>query len=138
MVVVSPIMDILCKVVRLEQTHEGALGAMLLNDHYFCSTIEPDNGDPERFQIPEGIYYCKPFHGTRFPNTFEIVVPNHTALLFHAGNTEKDTTGCVVVGQYPAKLMGDRAVLNSGVTFEKFMSHLKNKMYFYTLFTNYY
>jgi len=131
-------MGIECKIVRLEQSVQGALGAMLLYGHYFCSTLEPDDNDPDRFQIPEGRYYCKRFHGEKFKNTFEIVVQDHTALLFHAGNIEADSRGCVLLGQYPGKLMGQRAVLNSGNTFMKFMGLLYNVNDFNIEFVNFY
>jgi hypothetical protein len=112
------------KIVRLEQGVDGALGAMLLYGHYFCSTLEPDNNDPKRFQIPAGVYKCKRFHGARWGNTFEIIVQGHTALLFHSGNVEEASLGCVLLGQYPGKLNNQRAVLNSGATFKKFISVL--------------
>jgi hypothetical protein len=116
----------ICKIVRLEQSIEGALGAMVLYGHYFCSVLMPDNNDPKRFQIPAGIYKCRRYHGTKWTDTFEIIVPGHTALLFHSGNTETESLGCILLGQYPDKLKGQRAVLNSGATFEKFMNLLSN------------
>jgi hypothetical protein len=112
------------KIIRLEQGVDGALGAMLLYGHYFCSTLEPDNNDSKRYQIPAGIYECKRFHGAKWKDTFEIIVPGHTAVLFHSGNKEEDTLMCVLLGQYPAKLNNQRAVLNSGATFKKFMDVL--------------
>ena len=128
----------ICKIIRLEQTEEGALGALLLFGHYFCSTLEPDNEDSVRFQIPEGTWYCKKFKGVKYKNTYEVVIPDHTALLFHPGNLEEDTTGCILLGQYPSKLKGDRAVLNSGVTFQKFIAILRGIEWFYTKIVNYY
>jgi len=119
-------MNPICKIVRLEQSVEGSLGAMVLYGHYFCSILMPDNNDPKRFQIPAGIYKCKRYHGTKWKDTFEIVVPGHTGLLFHSGNREEDSLGCPLLGQYPDKLKGQRAVLNSGATFEKFMNLLNN------------
>jgi len=111
---------------RLEQTDQGALGALVLDGQCFCSFLMPDAGDPNRFQIPEGQYKCKRFHGTTWKDTFEIVVEGHTALLFHSGNVEAHSMGCVLLGQYPGKLKGQRAVLNSGVTFKEFMRRLEN------------
>ncbi len=116
----------LIKIIRLEQTDEGALGSMILNGQLWCTTLEPDEGDPVKSQIPAGKYPCKPFHGTKWPDTYEIIVPGHEAVLFHAGNTEDATQMCVVLGQYPGKLkvgsVERRAVLNSGDTFKNFMA----------------
>ncbi len=129
-------MKIKARILRLEETVEGALGVLLLNNRYFCSTLEPDKNDPVRYQIETGIYYCKRYSSEKFPNTFEVIVPGHTALLFHAGNVEEDTTGCIILGQYPGKLRESRAVLNSGATFKLFMSMLEGVDYFYCQFYN--
>jgi len=114
------------KIIRLEQTTEGALGSLILDGEYFCSFLMPDAGDPDRFQIPAGKYKCRRYHGTKWKDTFEIVVEGHTALLFHSGNTEVDSQGCVLLGQYPGKLGENRAVLNSGATFKRFMERMVN------------
>ena len=122
-------MEPLVKIVRLEQTHEGAIGSMVLDNRLFCTTLEPDAHDLVRSQIPEGVYLCKRFHGTKYPDTYEIIVPGHSAVLYHAGNIEEHSTMCVLLGQYPDKLTGVRAVLNSGKTFELFMEIMRIKKY---------
>jgi len=108
-------------IVRLEETSQGILGVMLIYGQIFCFTLEPDANDPDRFSIPAGMYHCRRFRGTKWPTTFEILVPGHTALLFHAGNVEADTEGCILLGETTSKLTGHRAVLNSGRTFARFM-----------------
>jgi hypothetical protein len=112
------------RLVRLEQTDQGALGVLLLNNEIFCFTLEPDANEKGKLYIKQGVYHCQRFHGTKWPNTFEIVVPGHTAVLFHAGNTEADTLGCVLLGATTGKLKGYRAVLNSGATFREFMARM--------------
>lgn len=114
------------KIVRLEQSSQGALGALLFNNVIFCFTLQPDANDKERFCIPVGDYICKRFHGTKWPNTFEIVVEGHEALLFHAGNTEVDSEGCILLGSSVFKLKGYRAISNSGLTFKLFMETLQD------------
>ncbi len=54
--------------------------------------------------IPTGTYRCVP-HGWepsspfKYKNTWQLLnVPNRTAILIHAGNTHKDTQGCLLVG----------------------------------------
>lgn len=114
------------KIVRLEQTNQGALGVMVVDGIIFCFTLEPDKDEKGKLYIPQGAYYCKRFHGEKWPNTFEIVVPEHYAVLFHSGNTEADTQGCILLGATTGKLKGNRAVLNSGVTFQSFLDLTKN------------
>jgi hypothetical protein len=116
-------------IVRLEHSLQGELGALLFDGVIFCFTLQPDSLDTLRFHIPEGNYIAKRFHGTKWPNTFEIVgegTKGHSALLFHAGNTEVDSLGCTLLGSSVGKLKGYRAVSNSGLTFKLFLEFTKN------------
>ena len=112
------------KLVRLETSPQGALGVLILDGEIFCCTLQPDAADLKRFYIPAGKYTCKRFHGTKWPDTFEIIVQGHTALLFHAGNVEEHSEGCILLGASFGRLKGNRAVLNSGATFSVFMKKL--------------
>ena len=126
------------RLVRLEQSKDGALGSLLIDGKLFCSTLEPDANDPERFQIPAGEYICKRFHGTKWTDTFEIPVEGHTALLFHSGNVEGDTVGCILLARQPSYLGKYRAVLNSGFTFREFLRIMKNEQEFQLIIQDYY
>lgn len=109
---------------RLEQTGEGALGTLLFDGRLFCTTLEPDAGDPERNQIPAGIHPIKHFSGTKFKNTLEVIVPAHFAVLFHSGNLERHSTMCVLLAYEPGYLMEKkkrvRAILNSRKAYRRF------------------
>lgn len=119
------------RIVHLEQSEQGALGALLFDGEIFCFTLQPDINDPKRFYIPPGEYICRRFHGVKWPDTFEIVRPGtngvdgHTDLLFHAGNAETDSLGCILLGSSVFKLKGFRAVSNSGLTFKLFLDYTK-------------
>ena len=108
------------RIVRLENTEQGVLGSLVIDGSIFCFTLQPDPTDTH-FSIPVGNYLCRRFHGTKWTNTFEIIVPGHTALLFHAGNVEDNSEGCILLGATVGKLKGNRAVLNSGDTFKSFI-----------------
>ncbi len=110
------------KIVRLEHSNQGALGVLLLDGSIFCFTLEPDKDEKGKLYISQGVYHCQRFHGNKWKDTFEILVPGHTAVLFHSGNTEADTLGCVLLGATTGKLKGNRAVLNSGQTFQGFLA----------------
>ncbi len=125
------------KIIRVEEGKEGTFGVLLLNDSAFCVTLElPWAGNqPQISCIPEGQYICKrrksylveKITKAEWDNTFEVTsVPGRTGVLFHAGNTTEDTHGCILVAQYFGKLRGDRAVLNSGATFNAFMTITRN------------
>jgi hypothetical protein len=52
-------------------------------------------------RIPEGVYDLAPHSGSEFKDTFVISNENvspERAILFHAGNTPADTTGCLMPG----------------------------------------
>ena len=122
------------KVIRLEESEQGTLGAMTIDGEAFCCTLEPSDEDNQRniSCIPRGDYVASRIKSPRFGDTFEVLdVPGRTYILFHAGNTERNTKGCVLLGQYFGKLKGERAVLNSGNTFKAFLKRMKDVDSFY-------
>lgn len=112
--------------IRIEQTEEGAIEVLLFDDKLFCVTLEPDNADPKRFQIPPGVYPLNHFDGNRWKNTLEITVPGHSDLLFYAGDVEDPSLGSTILGSEAGKLKNKkkRAVLNSGNTFKRFQKEI--------------
>jgi len=112
-------------ITRVETSPDGALGVLSIGGTAFCWTLQPDPTD-KHFFIPEGEYDYKRFHGTKHPDTFEIVVPGHIALLFHSGNTEDDTEGCIILGSDKAyDITEKRCVIKSRFAFNAFMDKLK-------------
>lgn len=54
---------------------------------------------PTKSCIPSGTYTCKAVQSPKFGATYEVTkVPGRSHILFHAGNTEEDTLGCLLVG----------------------------------------
>ena len=124
------------RIVRMEDTEAGVLGALLLDDELFCATLEdPDLDNQVGIScIPEGVYLCKRVKSPRFGDTFEVTkVPGRTHILFHPGNTQRDTRGCVLLGQYWGKLQGDRAIMNSGDSFRGFIKATEGVSEFWLL-----
>jgi hypothetical protein len=79
-------------------------------------------------KIPKGVYLCqRGIHqliGMAQPfETFEITgVPGHTNLLFHAGNFNRDSEGCILLGQDMAPAGSGEMITNSKATFATFMN----------------
>jgi hypothetical protein len=83
-------------------------------DHYFCDTLEPTwrdytNGAYKvkgRSAIPEGRYAVVISYSPKFEAWLPILlgVPKFEGIRIHAGNTAKDTEGCILVGKN--KLVG--------------------------------
>lgn len=81
-------------------------------------------------KIPEGFFTCvrgeHHLHGMKNPfTTFEVTgVAGHAGLLFHWGNLNRDSEGCILLGDQVsagAGAQGTEMILNSRVTFKKFM-----------------
>lgn len=114
------------KLIRVEENpYHGTFGVLLLDDEVFCVTLEPpDKQNQKRISnIPPGEYICKPVKSPKFGNTWEVTgVPERSHILFHAGNTKEHTLGCILLGETFGKLKSDqRGILNSGVTFRRFL-----------------
>lgn len=117
------------KIIRLEESFQGTFGVFLICSQVFCVTLEPTDKFNERniSSIPAQQYTCKKIRSPRFGETFEIAdVPGRSHVLFHKGNVGSSTAGCVLLAQYFGKLQGNRAILNSGATFKKFMEIMKD------------
>ncbi len=78
-------------------------------------------------KIPNGTFTCKRgqhrLHGmTNAFTTFEITgIAGHDNLLFHWGNYNKDSDGCVLVGKSVAFVAGSKMITQSRITFDQLM-----------------
>lgn len=93
---------------------ESTLGAVYLNDRFCCFSLEdqpqPNGKILAETRIPAGTYqlrlktdgrmhadYTKKYPEHR--GMLELVdVPDFTGVLIHTGNTDRDTAGCILVG----------------------------------------
>jgi len=113
------------ELIRLEESEQGTLGALRIDKELFCATLEPADRENAvgRSSIPAQQYRCTRHDSAKFGKTWEVAdVPGRSAILFHAGNIAGHTEGCILLGQHWGKLSGDRAVLNSGATFQAFLA----------------
>jgi hypothetical protein len=109
------------KIVTLKRTHfspiDGWRGNIDDDGKVFAVTLE----DP-KLCIKAGEYICnRDFYHKGNYETFEIIVPDRERILFHKGNTEADTLGCVLIGESYGELMGREAILDSNGGFTEFM-----------------
>ena len=83
-------------------------------------------------KIPSGAYQCERgvhrlSHGSAF-ETFEVQgVYGHWGLLFHAGNRNEDSNGCILIGE---TRISNVMIGRSRVAFLAFMDLLKNARVF--------
>ena len=105
-------------------------GGGLEGASYFCDTLEPTwrdyrNGGRKikgRSAIPEGRYAVVITWSPRLKQWLPLLlgVPMFSGIRIHAGNTAKDTAGCILVGQNLKRGM----VLNSRI----WLKRLKDKI----------
>lgn len=121
--------------MRTDFLSTGIFG-LLSADHsaWQCFTLEHAyqdfNQNPPEWvsKLPAGIYLCKrgmhQLTGMKAPfETFEITnVPGHSEILFHMGNFNDDSAGCVLLG---GNRQGDQSISHSIVTFNSFMNLLE-------------
>jgi len=91
--------------IRDTFTKESTIGKLFINGESFCDTLENPWLDNQRniSCIPEGQYKVRlrlPRESATRDYLHLLVqdVPNRTYILFHRGNTAKDTSGCILVG----------------------------------------
>ena len=93
-------------ILRDTFTEESTIGELFLNGERFCDTLELPFRDNQRSVscIPTGEYKVR----LRLPResaTRDYIhllvqdVPSRDYILFHRGNSAKDTRGCILVGQ---------------------------------------
>jgi hypothetical protein len=119
------------KIIRVE-THPdyGTFGVMTIGGTATCVTLEPYSRDNASNVscIPTGQYICKRYSSRKYPDTFEITgIQGRSYVLFHAGNVDENTAGCVLLGSEFGTLGGDRAILESGKAFNSFINNFKGQ-----------
>jgi hypothetical protein len=107
----------------------GVFGYLLTEDGAaICETLEHDFGGKPI--VPPGKYTCvKGEHclknGRPF-TTFEVTgVPGHWGILFHCGNKNADSQGCILVGD-TFDSNGEGMILGSRNAFKRFMEYVGN------------
>lgn len=113
------------KIKRNSHLKEATLGTLTIEgvktDPIY--TLEnPKRATDKDSRIPAGVYKCKPYSGTKYRDVYIVLdVPNRSAILLHWGNFERDTEGCVLLGN-KFTLKPEHAVLESKRCFERFRS----------------
>lgn len=136
--------------LTLKRRYRGSqytIGSLYINNQYFCDTLEDrDRGLSQQMSldniklkkvygstaIPTGTYrinmnitsnkfrsrsWAIPYKG-KIPRLLN--VPGFDGVLIHPGNTDKDTYGCILVGENKVK----GQVINSQNTWKKLMEKL--------------
>lgn len=121
-------MDLTLK--RISYTEEGTFGVLLTEyNKPFAVTLERPWLDNRRMVscIPTNEYICRRVNSPKFGNTFEVIdVPNRSHILFHKGNIDDDSHGCILVGEQFGTLNDNTAILASKQGFAEFLNITSN------------
>ena len=94
------------RVIREPSTTAATMGILLIDGVFTCWTLEDVVREvkiPGETAIPAGRYDVRLSFSQRFQKLLpEFTVPNFTGIRIHAGNTQADTAGCVLVGRVRA------------------------------------
>lgn len=101
---------------RMDKNEKYTTGKLYVDGMYFCDTLEDRVRDlskekkvPGETAIPAGKYRVmvtmSPRFGRMLPRLLN--VPYFDGILIHRGNTTKDTSGCILVGEntQPGKVL---------------------------------
>ena len=115
---------------RIHTSDSGTFGVVCDGHHGepFCVSLELPykNNEPNISCIPSGVYECLRKQSPRFGDTFEvrggIIEGTRTHILFHKGNSIKDSKGCILL----AEGFGEGSYIErSRVAFDEFLDRTK-------------
>ncbi len=125
-------------IFRLERSVygvDGILGILYDDKLEQCAVVLEHaytEGNGYKAKLPDGTYTCQrgthKLHNSIPFETFEVMdVPGHDNILFHQGNYNKDSEGCLLLGASKANQANKEVMItNSKATFSKFMDKLKD------------
>lgn len=95
------------KLKRTDYKETYTVGRLYINNNYFCDTLEDRCRDLSKEKkiysqtaIPKGVYKLVISYSPRFKRLLPLLldVPFFEGIRIHAGNSSKDTSGCILVG----------------------------------------
>ena len=111
---------------RVSYSPIGTFGVLIREDKVpFAVTLEdPDKNNQVGIScIPVGMYTCKRINSPKFGITFTVLdVPGRTHILFHKGNTQKNTRGCILIGEQFDPVLGTEGITHSKKGYNEFMT----------------
>ena len=110
--------------IRITEINDGTFGVFLDDRIPFAVTVERPWLNNQRLIscIPVGSYTCFRVNSPKFGNTFEVIaVAGRTEILFHKGNVDDDSHGCIIIGEQFESLGGKIAVIASEKGFGEFL-----------------
>jgi len=103
---------------RAYKTGDVTLGMLQIKDldHDPIYTLEnPWLGNQDWIScIPTGTYECVPYSSEKYPDVYKVVfVKDRDDILFHWGNYERNTAGCILLGLGSMPMKDEPAIQRS-------------------------
>ena len=103
---------------------DRTIGELHCEGEFVAFTMEPGGADTDAPRVPVGFYHLERHDapGLKFKDTWALCgsVVSHepregmrSAVLFHAGNYDEQTLGCILLGERIGRLKDETAMLNS-------------------------
>jgi len=116
------------EIVRLEESETGTIGVLKFNKEVLCYTLEESDNlnKVDVSSVPAQQYIIERYDSQRFGRPLFRLrnVPGRTSICIHAGNTEDDTAGCILLGKQIDGSKGKKWLLYSLDALDEFMGHL--------------
>ena len=103
-------------IVRETYTDESVIGKLYLNGEFISYTLELawNNNEKSISCVPRGVYDCKvrlakDSASRNYDHLILEDVPDRSYILFHRGNSAKDSKGCILTGM----MRGDNVIYQS-------------------------
>jgi len=111
---------------RLHRTENSTIGELSIDGKFECYTLEDKERDVKikgETAIAKGTYNVTITQSNRFKRLLPLLanVPNFEGVRIHAGNTNHDTEGCILVGTTRSKDF----IGNSRVAFDKLFKKMQ-------------
>ena len=119
------------RLVRRWHDDDRTIGELYAGSEWIAYTMEPGRKDTEHPRIPTGFYALERHDdpGFKYRDTWALVgrdvshqvergVPR-AAVLFHAGNLDEQTRGCILLGLGIGRMNDEPSVTPSGAAMDK-------------------
>lgn len=109
--------------IRFLRSSHGVIGRLQYDGKLLAYTLEHNTK-----LVPSGTYAMDFSYSPKFGTNLPLVlVPSRTGIRIHVGNTQKDTSGCILVGEYssPSKIVNSRVIFRAMLPFLEHINTLK-------------
>ena len=108
---------------------DRCIGELYVDGRPFCFTLEPGSFDTSAPHVDPGFYFMERHDSDRYGMTWALIGDDvshfeesgisRSAILFHGGNWDEETRGCILVGNSIEHQRSEAAVWESRAAMER-------------------